>query len=104
MDIETQNDTLDKYLLDYNLNIADYIKHPDYDEIFVNKKYNIPSTDGFNHYFKFMFGQEIVPGSSWSKTSVWISPNKYLKKDEYLLKYCKYYPEIGKYLLNKYSH
>ncbi len=51
MDIETQNDTLDKYLLDYNRNIADYIKHPDYDEIFVNKKYNpIKGYKGINPF------------------------------------------------------
>ena len=102
--MDTQQDTLDKYLLDYNQNRDYYITHPDYDEIIVNKKYSIPSTDGFNHNFKYIFGQELVPGGSWSKTSVYVSPQCYLNKEDYLSKYCKYYPEIGKYLLNRYQH
>ncbi len=47
---------------------------------------------------------EIVSGSSWSKTSVYVMSNRYLNKNAYLEKYCKYYEEIGRYLLNKYSH
>ncbi len=51
-----------------------------------------------------MFGQELVHGASWSKTSVYVTPKCYLNKDKYLEKYCKYYTEIEKYLLNKYEH
>ena len=102
--MEAIDNNLDKYYNDYIKNIDDYILHPEYDNIIVNKKYKVPSTDGVNHHFKYIGGMEIVQGSSWSKTSVYVMPNRYMDKDTYLSKYCKYYEEIGKYLLNKYSH
>ncbi len=102
--MEAIDNNLDKYYDDYIKNSDDYIEHPEYDNIIVNKKYKVPSTDGVNHHFKYIGGMEIVPGSSWSKTSVYVMPNRYMDKDAYLSKYCKYYEEIGKYLLNKYSH
>jgi hypothetical protein len=98
------DNNLDKYYDDYIKNKDDYVEHPEYDNIIVNKKYSIPSTDGFNHNFKYMFGMKIVEGETWSKTSVYVNPSIYLKKEEYLEKYCKYYDNIGKYLLNKYNH
>jgi hypothetical protein len=75
-----------------------YIKHPEFEDILVNKfNIRIPSKDGYNYFF-----QNINLDNLWQKTSVYVSIDKYNKED-YVNIFCEYDYNIKSYIINKFD-
>ncbi len=75
-----------------------YIKHPEFEDILVNKlNIRIPSKDDYNYFF-----QNINLDNLWQKTSVYVSIDKYSKED-YINIFCEYDYNIKYYIINKFD-